>query len=70
MKPKDERIELISDERPNDGVFVYLKPGFWNWMDETHFIVGDDYLSIVSQLKASVEPCNCEECKELKKEQK
>jgi hypothetical protein len=54
-------IESVSDERGSDeGYWVYLKPGLWSPMDETHCIHENTLAECVYALKG-VEKCpKCE----------
>lgn len=60
----DQRVKEISDERENgDGIWVYLKKGFWNFELETHCIHEQTIGGAYEALKSSVEACDCEQCK-------
>ena len=56
-------VDYISDERSGgDGIWVYLKKGFFNPHLETHCIHEDLISKIQWQLKI-IKECTCKECK-------
>lgn len=57
-------IDDVSDERDNgDGYWVYLKSGWINTMHEVHMVHEDTLGECAEQLRHSVAPCNCDDCK-------
>lgn len=60
---KNPKVELVSDERNSgSGVFAYLNPGWIDLFSETHCVHEDTATEVLRRL-ASVQPCNCDECK-------
>jgi hypothetical protein len=62
----DKRIAAIEQEP--DGWWVYLKPGFIH-VDGTHQLAADTKREALRGM-ANVEPCDCDECKQLAAEGK
>ena len=59
----DPRVDEILDERSSDcGYWLYLKPGWINWMTETHSIHEDAVKEVTHYLRHYVKPCTCEQC--------
>ena len=55
-------VDGISDERNyNSGIWIYLKPGYINWMTETHCI-HEDTVKTCSEYWSYVTKCDCEQC--------
>lgn len=61
----DKRIERI--EHDIDGWWIYLKPGYHRCDDQTHFIVEDRKRDALARM-GLVEPCDCIECRSLRKD--
>jgi hypothetical protein len=45
------KVDEISDERPDDGIWVYLKTGWINPQSETHCIHEDTWSACAKQLR-------------------
>ena len=53
----DTRVKEVSDERNNqDGIWVYMKNGYCNSLDETHCLHEDSVKEIVKAFRW-IEPC-------------
>jgi len=59
MAKLDRRVEQISDERPNNGVWFYLKPG--HQRDGQH-LIHEDTISACRKELPNVTKCACAEC--------
>lgn len=60
---KDERVDIISDERiMDDGFWVYLKNGFYGYEEGSH-IIHEATPEECLELMDDVRPCKCDECK-------
>lgn len=57
---KDSRIDEISDERPNDGIWVYLKTGWSNGYGN-HIIHEDTEEECFREMRY-IEECSCKDC--------
>lgn len=56
----DPRVDEILDERSDDnGYWVYFKPGWINWLDETHSIHEMTAKEVLDKMK-TIRPCDCD----------
>jgi hypothetical protein len=59
LKRWKDKISEVSDERSTDeGIWIYLIPGWWSPEDETHCIHEDTLKECAAKLKG-IEPCPC-----------
>lgn len=60
---EDPRVDEILDERGDDnGYWVYLVPGWINWLDETHSIHEDTQAECLDKFN-DIKRCDCEGCR-------
>ena len=62
---KNRMVEEISDERPNDGIWVYLKPTYINVMTETHIVHEDTWTEVMKSMKRDVKNVAVRKCQKL-----
>lgn len=64
-KWQKELIDQISDERAcGDGIWLYLKRGHINAVDEVHSIHEDTWSDVLDKFtKGNIQPCNCADCR-------
>jgi hypothetical protein len=56
-------VDMVSDERDcNSGIWIYFKPGWINYMTETHCIHEETVRECIDYWKYVVS-CDCEDCK-------